>query len=99
MKYTNRALTKTDWQERCGKKQKEKIREYDRKRAAETRLKKKMEQESIRGKSQKRSKKYRDSKEIPTTSEKFQKFVTKVCNVAKEFSEKNEDYYRHNGYT
>ena len=42
-----------------------------------------MEQESIQKKSQKRSKKYRDSKEIPTTPEKFQKSVTKVCNIAK----------------
>ena len=39
-------------QERCGEKQKQKIREYDRKRTAETRLKKKMEQESIGEKSQ-----------------------------------------------
>ena len=46
-------------------------------------LKRKMERESIQEKSQKRSKKYRDSKEIPTTPEKFQKFVTKACNVAK----------------
>ena len=59
------------WQERCSEKQKQKIREYDRKRAAETRLKKKMEQESIKEKSWKRSKKCRDSKEIPTTPEKF----------------------------
>ena len=42
-----------------------------------------MEQESIWEKSWKRSKKYRDSKEIPTNTEKFQKFVTKVCNIAK----------------
>ena len=42
-------------QERCSKKQKQKIRETDRKRAAETRLQKKMEQESIRQKSQKKS--------------------------------------------
>ena len=42
-----------------------------------------MEQESIREKTRKRSKKYRDSKEIPTSPEKFQKFVTKVCNIAK----------------
>ena len=47
-----------------------------------------MEQESIREKSQKRSKKYRDSKEIPTTPEKFKKFVTKVCNIAKILPEK-----------
>ena len=40
-KYTDRTLTKTDrnrlcmeiyWQERCSKKQKQKIREYDRKK-------------------------------------------------------------------
>ena len=76
----DRTLTKTERnrlhmevhrQERCSKEQKQKIREYDRKGAAETRLKKKMEQESIREKSRKRSKKYRDSKEIPTTPEKF----------------------------
>ena len=71
MKYMDKTLTKTErnrlrmeiyQQERCSKKQKQKIREYDRKRGAETRLKKKMEEESIREKSQKRSKKYRDSK-------------------------------------
>ena len=92
MKYMDRTLTKTERnrlrmeiyrQERCIEKQIQKISEYDRKRAAETRLEKKMEQESIRGKSSKRSKKYRDSKEILTTPEKFQKFVTKVCNIAK----------------
>ena len=49
-----------------------------------------MEQEIIRGKSWKRSKKYRDSKEIPTTPEKFQKFVTKVCNVAKNSQRKTK---------
>ena len=64
----DRTLTKTGrnrlhmeiyWQERFSKKQKQKIREYDKKkRAAETRLEKKMEQESIREKSWKSSKKY-----------------------------------------
>ena len=85
----DKTLTKTErnrlrmeiyHQERCSKNQKQKIREYDRKRAAAMRLKKKFEQESNRGKSWKRSKKYRDSKEIPTSREKF---VKKVCNIAK----------------
>ena len=42
-----------------------------------------MEQESIWEKSWKRSKKYRDSKEILTNTEKFQNFVTKVCYIPK----------------
>ena len=76
----NRLRMETYRQERCSKNQKQKIREYDRKRAAATRLKKKFKQESNREKSWKRSKKYRDSKEIPTSPEKF---VKKVCNIAK----------------
>ena len=79
----NRLCMEIYHQERCSKKQKQKIREYDRKRVAATRLKKKIEQESNREKSRKRSKKYRDSKEITTSPEKFEKIFNKVCNVAK----------------
>ena len=52
-KERNRLRMEIYWQERCREKQKQKIGEYDRKRAAETRLKKKKEQESIREKSRK----------------------------------------------
>ena len=56
-KYMDKTLTKMErnrlcmeiyCQERCNEKQKQKMREYDRKRAAATRLKKKIEQESNR---------------------------------------------------
>ena len=70
-------------QESCSEKQKQKIRECDRKRAAVTRLKKKMKQESNREKSRKRSKKSRDSKEIPFSPEKFEKLSTRFITLQK----------------
>ena len=92
MKYIDKILTKTErnrlhmeiyHQESCSEKQKQKIRECDRKRAAVTRLKKKMKQESNREKSRKRSKKYRNSKEIPTSPEKFEKLSTRFITLQK----------------
>ena len=67
----------------------QKIKDYDRKRAAAYRLKKKLESEKRTEGNNARKRKSSLSKEIPTDVKQFKRLVTKICKVGIK-SEANE---------
>ena len=67
-----------------------KIKDYDRKKAAAYRLKKKLESEKIKEANNTRKRKSRQSKEIPTDVKQFKKLVTKICKVGIKSEAMNE---------